>query len=351
MTKFLFTDSVRDYSRCFSLFILSTALLSSCASMRPLSDDQKTLSTLLLDARSTYDSDNYSETAKHLTRALVLAEDIAPSKISVIRKKLANVYLDWARSLYWKAKSTNKPALMAHAIRLCDMALEINPRLKRKCDTYSTKFKTDLSSMRYKNSTALEKIDPAFVERRYKVDLLRKQASVLKIAGNYMSAKDKLEEVLRLDPYNIDATRDLRRLMKLVVKAGNRRILSDKEARDAEVVWRSVAPIERKATDTSREKLNSTINLRTRLNDFNLAEIDFKDAPLESVFAMLENEIRDSVSKKFKFNYKGFKPSDKKWPLITFKAKNVPLMGALRAICNGIGLSLSCSDDAIDISP
>ena len=240
---------------------------------------------------------------------------------------------------------------MAHAIRLCAMALEVNPRSKRKCDTYSTKFKTDLSSMRYKNSTALEKLDPAFAERRYKVDLLSKQASVLKNAGNYMSAKDKLEEVLRLDPYNIEATRDLRKLMKLVAKAGSRRALADKEARNAEVVWKNVAPIERKTTDTAREKLNSSIDLRTRLNDLKLAEIDFKDAPLDKVFTMLEKEIKDSVSKNFKLNYKGFKPSDKKWPQVTFKAKNVPILGALRAICDGIGLSVSCSDDAVELSP
>lgn len=350
-----FTDSERDSSWGASLFspffIVLTAFLTSCASTKPLTSDQKSLSQSLSSASFAYDADDYSVAAKHLTKALVLAEDVAPSKIRKIRKRLSNVYLDWARSLYWKAKSSNTPEPMARAIRLCAMAAKVNPRSKRKCDTYAAKFRSDLGSIRYKNSTALEKLEPSFAERQYKVDLFRKQAKVLMNAGNYMSAKDKIEEVLRLDPYNIEATRDLRKLMKLVAQAGTRRASADNEERNAEVAWKNVAPVESDTPERIDEKLDSILDLKARLNDLKLPKIDFKDAHLENVLAMLQQEIRESVSKKFKFNYKGFDPTDKKWPLITFKAKDIPVLGALRAICGGIGLSFSCSNDTIDLSP
>ena len=349
------TDSLRDNLRSSFLvllfFLLSALFLTSCSSTKPLTNDQKILSNLLFSARSAYDADNYSDTVKYLTKSLVLAENVAPDKIHKIRKRLSNVYLDWGRSLYWKSKSENNPEYMMRAILLCETALAVNPSSKRKCATYLARFRSDLASIRYKNSTALKNLDQAFAERRYKVDLLIKQAMLLTRARNYMSAKDKLEEVLRLDPYNIKATRDLSKLMKRIARAGAIRTLVDKEGRDAELAWKNVVPIERKTIGAIDDKLNSALDLQTSLNNLELTEINFKDTPLENVFPVIEEEIRNSVSKTFKFNYKAFNPSDDKWPLISFKAKNVPVLGALRAICDGIGLSISISNDAIDISP
>jgi tetratricopeptide (TPR) repeat protein len=334
-------------------FLLFASLVSqvSCNSPAPLSGERKTLSRLLADAEKSSSADDYPATAKVLIRALVLSEEVDPSQNRSIRKRLCDTYLDWARSLYWEGKSTNSPGHLEKAVALCSKAVEVYPRSKRRCEVYAARFKSDLNSIRYKKSTALDSLDPGYNERAYKIDVFRKQARVLRNAGDYMRAKDKLEEILRLDPYDIAATRELRVVMKKVAEAGSRRASADTAGRMAEVAWKNVKPIEREEPEQSAAEPDSAGDLRVRLENYKLAEIDFKDAPLDEAFAMLEKEVRGSISNSFKLKYKDFSPSDSKWPPITFKAENIPVLAAFKSICDALGLSFSLSNDSIEISP
>jgi len=346
-------SSWRPNFHCFLVpfLVAFLALLVSCESTAPLTSDQKALARILADADSASSSDDYAAATKLLVRALVLSEEVAPSTTRQIKKRLCDAYLDWARSLYWKSKSENSVEPLAEAIRLCAKAAKVRPRSKRKCEAYAARFKSDLRSINYKNATSLETIDPGYKEREYQFDIFLKQARVFRRAGNYMGAKDKLQEALRLNPYSIEATRELRGVMRKVAAAGERRALADKQARAAEVAWKNVNPIEQTGKKSSQPDQAPAVDLRSRMESLTIAEIDFKDAPLDKVFAILEKEIRGKLLSSFKLNCEGFSPTDSKWPPITFKAEKIPAYGALKAICDGVGLSLDISGDAVIISP
>lgn len=337
---------------CFATLLLVALFLTSCETAKPLSGDRKILRDLLGKASTANANDDYSAASKYLVRAVVLAEDLEPSMEKSIRKRLCDTYLDWARALYWKSKTDNSTKHLIKALRLCDKAAAVYPRSKRKCDIFATKFRADLNTIRYKKSTSLETLDPEYKERSYKIHLALKQASILRKAGDLTMARDKLEEALLLDPYNIQATRGLREIMRSLATAGKRRATADKETRIAEVAWKNVAPIQPPGNNAKNvAESTSALDLQERLKNWRVAEIDFNDAPLDQAFAMLGKEIRESVSKSFTLNYKSFSPSDKKWPNITFKAKDVPVLDALKSICAGVGLKMSVTDCSVDISP
>ena len=339
---------------CSRLFLVSLALsllVCSCRSAAPTTPEEERLAIILRNAEVAVDGDDYATASKALVRALVISEDIAPSRSRLIRKRLCGTYLDWARSLYWKGKSENFAEHLAEAVRLCVKAGKVYPRSKRKCDVYAARFRSDLNSIRYKKSTALETIDPGFKERSYKVDVLRKQALVLRKMGEYMQAKDKLNELLRLDPYDIAATRELRSIMKNVAAAGERRASVDKAERVAEVAWKNVNPIEAKTTEENVSTPNSESDLRSKLESYTIGEIDFKDAPLDEALDMLEQDVRKFLSSSFKLTFKDFSPKDPKWPKVTFKTSSIPVLEAFKAICGGVGLSLKVFDDSVEITP
>jgi len=317
--------------------IVTLLLLNGCATITP---EYKQMQDSVKSAEYSIKQNNYKAAAKAYMLAVVTAEDVAPDKVYSLKKSLAQTYIDWSRSIYWKAKTEKSSNLFKKAIYLCEKAAEVHPKYRVKCQIYISKFKKELTSIQYKNRTSVDTLLPDRKERDYKIAILQKQGNTLRREKRYMMAKAKFEEILILDPFNLEATRAIKKIMKTVAEIGKRRGEMDKTAKMAESEWKNVEPIASKeeAMESAKREVEAGVELQSKLAAMKIHKLDFKDTPLDQAMKDLQRTIAKSLGIDFKFEFKGFKPSDPDCPPITFQGTGIPADGAIKAICDGLNM-------------
>ena len=312
-------------------------LLSGCVSTTP---EYKSMQASVKNAKLALKKDNYESAVKAYIQAVITAEDAAPDKVSSLKKSLAQTYISWSRSIYWQAKTKKNPELFKRSIFFCEKAAGVYPQYQKNCNIYISKFKRAMSEMKFKRAISVDSLLPDKRERNYKIAMLSKQGNALKRERRYMMAKAKFEDILRIDPYNLEATRSIKKIMQQVAEIGRKRKEMDDSVKMAEVEWKNVEPLASKeeAMEAAKREIESSVKLQNRLAKIKIRQLDFKDAPLNKVFTELERKITRLLHKDFQFEFKGFKPNDPNFPPITFQGKNIPAKGAIQAICNGLKL-------------
>ena len=314
---------------------LSVYFLSGCTSVSP---EYQQMQNFVKTAKSAVKNDNYESAAKSYMQAIIAAEDLAPDKVHALKKSLANVYIDWSRSIYWKAKTAKNPDLFKKAVFLCEKAADVHPKYRIRCGIYISKFKKEMTSMKFRNNSSADTLLPDRKEREYKIALLQKQGHTLRREKRYMLAKAKFEEILKIDPFNLNATREIKKIMQTVSQVGKKRQEADQSVKMAEVEWKNVEPIASKeeAMESAERDVEAGTKLQSKLALIKIRKLDFKETPLDQVFNSLQKTISHSLGSDFKFEFKGFKPTDPDCPPITFQAKKIPADDAIKAICDGL---------------
>ena len=333
------------------LFVAVLLFLAGCAAISPASRE---IDGVLADARKAVKNDNYKNACLKYIDAAVKAENTLPERVKPIRKELAKTYIQWSRSLYWKAKTENTPEFFEKAIFICGKAAEVYPKYKGKCGNYIDKFRRELASLKYSNLTSVKNIIPDQEERNYNIALLFRQGRELESEGMYGRAKEKYEGVLNLDPFSIEGTRALRRVLKKIAEAGSERAKTEEIARMAEVEWKNVEPTAAKASaaESAARDAEAGMKMRDEMSGVILVgSVNFKDTPLPKVFSKLEKVISGRLGRKIKIECRGFSPSDKKFPLITFKADKIPADAAVNNVCTPLKLTAQYAKNRIIIIP
>ena len=338
----------------YFIFILSLFFLAGCISIGENDDPALAqLNTLEKKGDKAFRKDNYIKAVQCYIDAVIEAEEIAPERLDKISQKLGATYLDWARTLYWKAKQDRSEKLCLKAITMAQRASEIDSRRAVQCKVLLKKLTKDLASIKYENVTDINKIDPVYEERRLQIDVFCKQAAVFYASRQYMRARDKYEEVLLVDPFNLTAIRGLKKVMREVSRVGSERRKITEQERMAEVEWNYVQTIAMKEKQAQKSQSDQSLpeSLEDKLADFIIKELNFKDTPLNKVFSVLQTEISVFLKGDFTFKYEGFSPRDKNIPPLTFDVKNIPASDAIKVICEGMKLTYKFNKDSITISP
>lgn len=335
----------------FSILIL---ILAGCATPRFGNDPKAAnLNFLVRKAEKASREDNYIKSAQCYVDAILEAEEVAPEHVPTIKSELASVYLDWARSLYWSAKQNHSAKSCYRAINMAERAAEIDPKREVRCRLLIDKLKKELASIKYKNATDLDTLDPDNKVRSMKIALLCKQGAVFIESQQYTRARDKYEEVLIIDPYNLDAIRGLKKVMKELKKSASKRRAVSEAERMAEIEWNYVQAVAEKEKESQGSQLDKElpVTLKDKLNSYIIKGINFQDLPLDQVFSILEKEISIALNNNFKFEFKDFSPADKKLPPVTFKVSEIPADEAVKVICDGMNLDFQYGKDKIVILP
>jgi general secretion pathway protein D len=333
----------------YLLFILSLFLFAGCTTPgRVERPELANLNILLKKGDKAFQKNSYIKAVQCYIDAVLEAEELAPDRLDSIKQKLGAAYLDWARSLYWKAKQDRSERLCRKAITMAQRASEIDLRRKIQCKVLIKKLNKDLASIKYENVTDMKTLNPLYKERQLQIDLLCKQAKIFFDSGQYMRARDKYEEVLLINPFNLNAIRGLKKVMKEVTRIGAERKKVDEQERMAEVEWNYVQAIVMKEKQAQKSIQNS---LEEKLAGCVIEELNFNDTALDQVFALLQKEIRTALKNNFTFKFEGFSPDDKKLAPVTFNVKDIPADDAVKVICEGMKLDYKYLDDNIVVLP
>lgn len=329
-------------------------LLVGCTSYR-FGNDPKAikLNQLVIKAEKASSKDNYIKAVQCYVDAILEAEDVAPEHVHEIKSELASTYLDWARSLYWEAKKKHSVKTCQKAIAMAGRAASIDPKREVRCRMLIDKLNKEMSSIKFRNETSLSTLDPGNKERSMKIALLCKQGAVFYESKQYTRSRDKYEEVLVIDPFNLEAIRGLKKVMRELKSVGSKRREVSKAERVAEIEWNYVQAIAEKEKAAQESQLDNLkkATLEEKLSDLYLKEINFEALPMDKVFTILEKEIAAALKIDFKFEFKGMEPKDKKFPPVSFKVAEIPADKAIEVICEALKLSYKYDKNKIVISP
>ena len=343
------------FRQCFGLATVCVAVFG-CGTIDGGSNSAEARVAVIEKAAEHADKvDDYPTAAKRYLDALAIASANNLDSVPELKRKLSDTYINWARTLYWKAKTDKDPAPLAKAIELCGKASEANPRLSRKCDVFIEKFQKDLKSLEYQQTTSLDTIDPHRAERGLKIATLMRQGEAFAKDGQFSKALEKFNDVLALDPYNLQATLNAKKALKEITRIGKERRGVTEQSRNAETEWKNVEAIakRRAAMEDAARRYDAKNKFDDKIEQTVIKQIVFKDTPLDQALSALEKEIAKALGTNFKFKYQSFSPADnKKWPPITFEAEDIPVKDAIKAICDAMALEATYDmGDTVTLHP
>jgi len=349
---------------------------------------------LIKEASDCYLNKKYQQSKEKYLKAISILSNVnsgAPDsqrKISYIKDALANVYTAWAQELLQKAQEKAVTGKTDEAIQLCDQAKEMNPACKDIANKLILRYSDIKNNSQYRESISDEKINPLYEDKLYKVDVLYEQGKTLFNKKLYNQAKDKFQELLLVDPYNINAIEYIRQINGIILKAGDYRTKVTSTERKAEIEWEKLSPIIPKTLSGDRVDLmesqpikkseDELSDIKEKLEKIIIRNVNFEEVPIDTAMLFLKTESQkvDPSGKGINFFLKiepqeqspqsqenkqelegaqkqAQQQKEKTNPvnqyLVTIVLDNVPLGKAIDYICKSAGLRYKISKYAVEI--
>ncbi len=200
-------------------------------------------------------------------------------------------------------------------------------------------------------------VTPGFVKKVNEVNDLFAQAEQFRRTGQYDEAEIRLKRILGIDPYNMTATRLLERITaeKDQYAEQARQEMRAERIRQVEETW--YQPITNKDTVIAAQEEQAPI---TRTTSFDIDQklksifisLDFNDVTIEQATAFLYTESKrldEPAHKGIPFIVQPDASTSAK--TITLSLNNVPVVDALRYICQLADVKYKVQDYAVSIVP
>lgn len=203
---------------------------------------------LAREAGKAYQSGAYQQAVDLYMKAISILQKLGDDPTSLknienCKQAISRCYNYWAEKLYFDAQDSADAKQYEQAIELCKKAAEIWPAAKKRMDELIARFTKLQTAAEYQAKVAPDTVDPGKSARLYSVDVLLKQGDIFYKDKQWDKARDKYEEVLAVDPYNIAAIDAIRRVNLRLYHAGKLRKELTEEEFKTELEWKMVTPI------------------------------------------------------------------------------------------------------------
>jgi tetratricopeptide (TPR) repeat protein len=256
------------------------------------------------EARKAFELDKYKEAvdlymdAYEKFKPLAATSKYIQRKMKKINSNLAMVYYYWARSLYTQAQEDSEMKRYDEAVEKCKNILKMDPTMTSKVERLMKRISAGREGLLYKNETDESVVDKNKKDRLYQIDVLMAQGRKLYAQKLWHRAREKFEDVLLIDPYNLTAIELIRKLTRKMYSAGVKRFDATIRERNAETLWKHVTPlIPRSLTpviDTAApvKKNDASSIVKKKLDSIIIEHMEFDEATISAVVDMLRLEAK-----------------------------------------------------------
>jgi Flp pilus assembly secretin CpaC/tetratricopeptide (TPR) repeat protein len=249
-----------------------------------------------------YRSGDYSGAVSLYKQAKAALERVSKKAPRILRKQdmvdvvLHNLYRDWAYDLVQQARRDVRTENVDSAIEKLNKARGYDPSKSEEIDALIKKYLQVKDSLSLKEQTRPDRVDPDQPDRVFQMKVLVDQGRVFLKNRRYADARDKFEQVLLLDPYDITAIRLLRQInVELSEVARDKRDAMVEEAM-AEVAWKWASPVTpllagpagTVGSRTVRKTGEDLSGIRKKLQDIILPHVEFDEVPIKDVVKALK---------------------------------------------------------------
>lgn len=208
----------------------------------------------------------YLQAIELLKSASATQSEYFTSKIAACKEQIYRSYYYWARNTAMIANKLGQEKQFNKAIAMCKEAIKIYPPCKKRMEASIAELQKQQKTVQYHNAATVNKLLPDKADKEYNIQIMLKQGDAYLKAKKYYKARDKYEQILLLDPYQLEAIARLRIANTHLTKTGEIRHRAATKERIAEVAWKSVLPIKPSTVADEDKTINGPI-LKVTSND------------------------------------------------------------------------------------
>jgi type II secretory pathway component GspD/PulD (secretin) len=242
--------------------------------------------------------DYYLEAVSNLRKCSQSSETIN-KKIESCDKAISKAYMYWSEKVVAEAEKLSQAKMYDQAIKQCMDAIEIYPPCRKRMEEYIENYKTMKGIVSYRKQKSEETVMPDKEDMLYKVDVLLKKGVAYYKDGQLDKARDQFEEVLVINPYNMKAIDNLRKVNREIMDRGKERTHATRMERLAEVEWKMITPVVPRTITGAVESVVQPIEKKTvtdkiqeKLKNIIIDHIEFEEVTIPTVVKYLKQRSK-----------------------------------------------------------
>lgn len=242
--------------------------------------------------------DHYLNAVSNL-RKCSQSSEVINKKIESCDKSIAQAYMYWSEKVVDEAEKLSQAKMYDQAIKQCKKAIEIYPPCRKRMEEFIKSYKTMKGVVSYRKEKSEETVVPDKEDMLYKTDVLLKKGVAYYKDGQLDKARDQFEEILVMNPYNMKAIDNLRKVNREIMNRGKARTRATRMERMAEIEWKMVTPVvPRTITGAAEsvvqpiEKKTTTDKIQEKLKSIIIDHIEFEEVTIPTVVKYLKQRSK-----------------------------------------------------------
>lgn len=277
--------------------------------------------------------------------------DFAKRKLSDVNSDYRRFQIAWANVLMLEAQKLAREKQYKEAIAVAQRAQQQDMDRKY-ISTFIEECQNRILGADFRKETSLETTDPEYQKRQSEIDLNLREAKLFFRNNQLESACTRLERVLLVDPFNVDAIELLNLCYDRLFEIGLKRGAATSAGLDARNVWEWMEPLSQVQVDRSTDRA-ATVRRRSNTDLYNRLErivfpvVPLKDSTLTHIISYLNEKSRGYDPEKQGVSIiDNLSPEDKQRK-ISFDLGKTPLLDIIRYLSMATGLSYSFRGDVV----
>jgi len=280
----------------------------------------------------------------------------AATKLKNINQFISSLNYHWSRQLLNNARKDYIAAKYEAAITAARKANSIDSSCDREADTIIKLAEKKLSYNNVKSSTSINKLDPEYAKTVDEIKVMLREAQILMDNRLYDRARDVLEKILLKEPFNQKAVGMLNEVYQRMYEVAQKRrqVEFSERIEQLQFNWsEQVPPVEGTKIDSVVPETDTSAksNLQEKMQRIIFENLEFDDASITSVVQHLNtlSKQADSEGTGISIVSNLSNAESAEVPRITMSFDHIPMLEAIRYICQGAGLKFKIEEKAIII--
>ncbi len=333
-------------------------------------EDELKIKDLLSKLTKELDENNFNECESILTKCEKLVDGLGYSEhVESIKSEISServkVYSKWSDVLEKEAEEAYAKGEWEKSITLSKESLdklkvvELNGNINSSADR-SENIKKSLNALKSDNFTKVTAIDsssPDLKYLNYEVSLLFTRSETYYNHREFAKARDLLEQILVMEPYNYKAMYMLKSVYSELYKTAMGRSKAEQIEAISAVTWTNNQPISPQISNVTTTVIDESKELKVdelkmKIQEIIIPKLDFDNANISSVITYIseQSKIYDKdAGKGINIVLRLDRASSEDTKKITMNLDDIPIGEAIKYLCLAAGLTYRVEENAVII--
>ncbi len=279
----------------------------------------------------------------------------AAGQFEDLQDEISDLHREWGRHIMNRARKTAGEKRYADAMLIAAEAVVVDKNLAGEAKAFNEKCQKLAKSENYRTETQIDNFDKGFSANQEKIALLIQEAKTFYANKRYNEARNSLEQVFLLDPYNTQAISFLSVVYNQLYTAGQARRNAEVAGISAAAEWSWSEPVSPAGLDTTESrrieaKTSSPESIYSRMEQIIIPQFAFNGYNITKVVSKLNELAKENDPEKRGINIILGLDSDKASKLnVSMNLLQMPLKDLLRYLSLETGLKYRVESDSNSI--